>query len=211
MAEFLLQCRLRVINSINDAEIQAAVSALGYTPERLETGKVLLTQSTALYESISKEYGDLEAAFARRNQQREKLELVFKNHLAVAKIVFKNDHAAITALKLTGSAPSTFSGWVSRVSTFYNNLLASRSWVSGMASFNISEEALNATLQEVIKLDADANRIMLEKGDAQNAVKQRDALFEDLYEWVNDYESIARLALAAKPQLLEKLGIVVPS
>lgn len=209
VSEFLFQCRLRIKNSIEDPKIKEAVSLLGYTEERLGTGDELLNQSEQLSEQFNKEYGEVEQAFITRNREREKANAVYLKHLAVARIALKEDKAAQIALKLNGRRATTLSSWLNQCSTFYNNLLNNESWMNAMAGFNASSEALSNGLQLVQNVANYADVIMREKGDAQNATRLRDAKLEELAEWINDYETIARLALAENPQLLEKLGIVV--
>lgn len=47
-----------------------------------------------------------------------------------------------------------------------------------------------------------------EKGEAQQATLERAAAFDELDEWMGDYIAVARIALEAKPQFLEKLGVL---
>jgi len=209
VAEFLHQCRLRVINSLEDDAIQEAVELLGYTPERLETGKVLLDESTQLSDTFTREHGEVEAAFARRDAEREKANATYRKHLTIARIVFKKDRGAQTSLQLNGRVATTLSGWLKQTKSFYNNLMGHESWMGLMAGYNITTEMLTQGRQEILNVENYADVIMREKGDAQNATQERDQKLEELAEWINDYESVARVALADTPQLLEKLGIVV--
>ncbi len=209
IAEFLFQCGLRINNSLNDVKVQEAVSEFGFTTERLETGRQLLDASNALNELFIKEYGELNEAYEQRNETKEKANFKYQGHVAVARIVFKDNPAAITALELNKPLPRTNSEWFIRSRTFYNNLLANAQWLAAMSDYNAGEETLKGVLNDIKAVESYAEVIMREKGDAQNATQQRDAKLEELNEWVNDYESIARIALNEQPQLLEKLGIVV--
>ncbi|MBS2213734.1 hypothetical protein KEM09_20165 [Carboxylicivirga mesophila] len=209
IAEFLFQCKLRINNSLSDEAIQSKVAVLGYTPERLGTGKDALTDAEQACENYDKEYGEVTAAFEQRNNEKEKAEKIYDTHVAIARIALKDDKAANTTLQLSKAKPRTLSGWMSRARNFYSNLLANSSWLAAMATFNIGEEQLQEGSQLVKNVEAFAEVIMREKGDAQNATKIRDAKLDVLNEWINDYESIAKIALSDEPQLLEKLGIVM--
>lgn len=211
VAEFIFQCKLRINNSIEDAAIAESVELFGYNATRMAEGKTLLDASEDLCEIFEKEHGEVDAAFTQRNEEKDKAVVLYKKHVAISRIALKNNTGAIKTLQLQGSMPRTLSGRISRIKSFYNNLMANAEWLQGMAGFNISVEELQSGLQLIKNVEQFAHVIMKEKGDAQNATQQRDAKLDELSEWVNDYESIARLALADQPQLLEKLGIVVKS
>ena len=112
-------------------------------------------------------------------------------------------------LDLTGRRATTISGWLKQTSGFYRALLDNEEWKSVLAGFGQTEDTLNAQLAAIEAVAAASEMVKKEKGDAQNATQERDVKIEGLLDWVSDYEVIARIALTDKPQLLEKLGIVV--
>jgi hypothetical protein len=209
IAEFIYQCGLRINNSLEDEQIKQSVATLGYTTESLEGGRTLLNDSTSLCQAYDKEYGEVKEAYEARNKEKEKADKLFKKHQTIARVALKNNRAAITTLQLDQRMPRTISGWFARTRTFYSNLLDNTSWLEKMAQFNTTSEELTQGLSSIKVVENHMDVILREKGDAQNATKLRDAKLEELAEWINDYESIAELALADSPQLLEKLGIVV--
>ena len=132
-------------------------------------------------------------------------------NVRIARIAFKNDVQATATLELNKRRATTVSGWLKQARAFYHALLSNETWKTAMAAFGITEEKLSSGLQLVEDVATTTEQVNKEKGDAQNATEQRDAKFEELHEWISDYEVIVRIALAGSPQLLEKLGIVVKS
>ena len=209
VAEFLYQSGLRINNSMNDEAVLSAVSQFGYTPEKLETGKILLDESVASCEKFDKEHGDVSKAFDDRNGEKEKVSKLYRQYFTVAQIVFKNDPSAQVALELSGRRAGSLSGWIKQIRSFYKNLLANEGWITAMQEFGVTVERLNTGIDGLNRVENYAEVIMREKGDAQNATVERDKKIDELAEWVSDYEKIAEIALLDDPQLLEKLGIIV--
>ena len=207
--ELLFQSGLRINNSLSDPAILNAVSLIGYTQEKLTEGQNLLTEATTLVETQKREYGEVDAAQQEYEGQRTNAHKVYMAVLAISKIAFKGDVQAISTLDLTGRRASTFSGWLNQTRSFYRAILANEAWKTELAKYGQTAEMLTAELAMVDAVAAASENKKKEMGDAQNATQQRDEKIEELAEWVNDYEVIARIALAESPQLLEKLGIVV--
>lgn len=207
--EILFQSGLRINNTLSDPTILSAVSPFGYTAEKMNEGAALLAEATTLTESQKREYGEVDEAQAECDSLKEKAHGMYMDMLAICKIAFKKDVKAITTLELSGRRAGTLSGWLNQTTSFYRAILANESWKAKLATFGQSEEILNAQLAAVEAVATALENKRKEMGDAQNATKLRDEKLEALGEWVNDYEVIARIALADQPQLLEKLGIVV--
>jgi hypothetical protein len=207
----LFQAGLRINNSLADDMVKIAVAPFGFTEEKLNQGKALLTEAETLYESQQKEYGDVDGAQNQLVELREQAHKVYMSMLVIARIALKNNVQATTTLELGGERASTISGWLKQTRNFYRALLANSDWKEAMMAYGQAEEDLNHALQAVDAVNLAAEQVKKEMGDAQNATGKRDMKFEELIEWVRDYEKVARIALANQPQLLEKLGIVVKS
>ena len=209
--EIMFQSGLRINNSMNDAQVLDAVSAFGYTTEKLTEGAKLLAEATVLVETQKKEYGEVDAAQAAFETKRADAHRLYMNMLAICQVAFKKNVQAISTLDLTGRRATTISGWLKQTAGFYRALLANAGWKAVLASYGQTEEKLQAQLAAIEEVAVTSETKKKEMGDAQNATKLRDEKLEELADWVNDYEVIAEIALAGSPQLLEKLGIVVKS
>jgi hypothetical protein len=209
VAEFILQCSLRINNSLNDDTILMQVSRMGYTKDELNVGHLLLEEVKELSIKCSRERGDVVGAYAQRNAEKNVTHQTFMKHRKLAKIAFKNNKEAIVALQLSGPVPQGIGDWVTQVKSFYTNLLSNNTWIEALAELGNGEEKLKIGLEQVSSVAKLNESILLEKGESQASTKERDDKIKELQTWVRDYEVIARIALEEHPQFLEKLGIVV--
>ena len=209
ISDFLHQCNLRIMGAMNDETIQTRVSGMGYNTNRLNAGKILLDEVVVLHQKIVKENAELAHAYDLRNKEREEADSLYIKYFTLAKIAFAHDSAAFVALHLNARTTPSLNGWLSQTKNFYTLLLQNQKWTDSLQAFNVSRQDLEAGLKEVLDVETAASVILKEKGEAQDAVDKRDAKLDELNRWINDFEAVARLALAASPQQLEKLGIVV--
>ena len=209
ISDFLHQCNLRIMGAMNDETILTSLSGLGYNAERLNAGKILLEEVIMLNQKFMKENAELAQAYDLRNKEREEADSLYIKYFTLAKIAFAHDSAAFVALHLNARTTPSLNGWLSQTKNFYTLLLQNQKWTDSLQAFNVSRQDLEAGLKEVLDVETAASVILKEKGEAQDAVDKRDAKLDELNRWINDFEAVARLALAASPQQLEKLGIVV--
>jgi hypothetical protein len=80
--------------------------------------------------------------------------------------------------------------------------------LSKLSGYGVTPEKLQAGQQMADEAEAANAAREKEKGEAQQATKDRDEAVEIMDDWMSDFRKIARIALADKPQLLEKLGIL---
>lgn len=209
--ELLYQSGLRINNSLGDSKILDAVSPMGYPEEKLNEGAALLAEAVTKVETQKREYGEVDEAYDRFGNEREAAHRMYMDTVNICRVAFKDDVKAATTLELNGRRARTISGWLKQTRSFYRALLDNDDWKAALAVYGQTEEKLTANLAAVEQVARASETVRKEMGDAQNATAERDMKLEELADWVNDYEVIARIALADKPQLLEKIGIVVKS
>ena len=124
----------------------------------------------------------------------------------VARVAFKDSAKGQAAMMLSGTRKHSLSGWIEQATAFYSNLLGNADLLAAMAAFGYDQARLAAE-QALVQKVVTANLVQeKEKGEAQDATKQRDAKLDALDTWMSDFKAIATVALEERPQWLEKLG-----
>lgn len=204
--ERLLAAQMAIENALSDADIKAELALFGYDEARLLAGKALSEEAKSLSRTQLVEYGEQYAASNDFYAKWEAAKTAYSRSLKVARIAFKDNSKAQSSLKLNGARKGSFYGWLNQAEDFYANLLANPDLTAVLAGYGYDEAKLQTEAALVATADAANNLQQTEIGEAQDATKARDAKLDELDDWVSDFRGIAEVALADRPQLLEKLA-----
>ncbi len=205
------QCRILIWNSSEDEIIRVRIEPHGYNEEKLTEGKNLFNEVSQLAQIQEKEHAEQYAATKAFNEKWFNLEDETKDLLEICRHVFDNNHLAEEKLKLHAKRKRKYADWWQQSRFFYDALLANPSFIAELSAFAYTTE----TIQERRDLLDEINHLReireQEKGDAQQATKNKDAGFEELKEWCDVLRDLVKILFKNDPQYLEKLGIFVRS
>ncbi|MEQ9443280.1 MAG: hypothetical protein RIG62_29855 [Cyclobacteriaceae bacterium] len=199
--------RIAITNTLASEDIQKRLNGFGFNQRRMQDGNGLLdqvTQLTALQEDKYGAYYDSTDAFY---QELEQIKERHRRHRKVALIAYEGNRSMALKLRLKGETKK-ITDTIDRISTFYDTLAKDS---SGIAAYGITPEEIaqtRAMIQSMIDL---RSQQIARKGEAQHATQQRDQALRQLNNWMKDFRYAARFALRDEPQLLEVVGIKVPS
>lgn len=211
IADKLLNYGILINNAITDTDISDALIVYGVTIEKLKKGKTLLEDLDDLVIAQKMEYGEQLGATDKVKSLWKEANHSYIISLKIARILFKENQLAQTALQLHGLRKISFSGWMHQAQSFYSNLNENAEFLAAFAEYAYTPEKL-AKEQKLIDDLEEAKHIQSkEKGEAQQATIDRDKKLDTLDEWISDFKIIVRIALEDNPQRLEKLGILARS
>ncbi|MFO7681406.1 MAG: hypothetical protein R6X34_15280 [Chloroflexota bacterium] len=211
IAHQILAAEVAINNSLANPIILDAVTAFGYTQDRLEAARALHAETLDLVARQQAAYGEQFAATQAVRQAQAAATQAYSAALKIARIVFRDDLTAQNALGLSGSRKKSLSGWLDQARRFYNNLLRTPEFVAAMTPYSYTQARLEQEAGLVQTVAVASEMQDKERGKAREVTKQRNAKLDELARWLADYKAVAEVALAASPQKLEQLGWVVAS
>ena len=179
---------------------------VGYTEAKIAEGKEridLLNQS--VYAVASHRGLQLQATEEVRTLFTQSYAL-FATSRAVAKIAFRGNPEATTALGLSTPIKQSISGHIEQAQLFYGNIL--QDYRGPMVELGYSKERLQEEQLVVLALIDAVHHQQTCKGKSQQATKERNDLTTSTFKWMSDYYALAKIALAGHPQWREKLGML---
>lgn len=205
--QFISQSRTTLTNAALP-DIAPLLQKRSYPAPLLQSKLAELDTLVSLNEAQKKEYGEQYAATEAYRQAMADLREDYMEHLTLARLIFKDDTAAKTALELKGARKKSDSGLTAQALLFYNGALASPAYQTALDAKGIDTTELQAGKVGFDNLSLLAAAQTKETGEAQKATADRDAAYDAFGEWMDEFLVTAEIALRKTPQLMEKLGLV---
>lgn len=208
----LLTLYARVLdNSRRSPHIRDAVAVYGYDEEAFDEGEALLEVYREAVGEQVKRYGEKQSATTAVSEAWDALhEKTYMPHVIIARLAFRDDGVR-RQLGIVGRRPDGFGDWVQEARHFYSVLLENEHLAAQMARRGIGRAKLEAALQDVEELEALDREQERLKAAAQDATRVRNTERRAAANWLSDYQKIAKIALAERPDLTEQLGLRAPS
>lgn len=205
-AGILERSRVAFENAKTQPAIAAVLNEFGYTPEKIAEGKSLLDIARAKYDMNKREDDETSAAYKAFNDKYESLEEVYSLHRKKAKVIFKNSLPLLEKLELTGSVPSAYIKWLEMVRKFYVEIQGDAALQTLMSRLKVTSDEISGAVTMIGELNLLRADYLREKGESQDATKQKDTAFSNLDDWMSEFFAVAKIALEDHPQLAEVLG-----
>lgn len=210
-AERLSVAKQSLQNALNNADLAERLSKRSYTAEKIQIGIALQSSAQSSYETQIREYGDAIAASDAYEEKRNELRETTKDMRSIARVACKANPEFQQLLGLNRKLKQSWSGWVTQTESMIHNALQKPELIEILAPFGYPQEVFTQLKEELDALPALKSNRESETAEAQQATRDRDVAIDTLDDWMQDFFTIAKIAVKDKPELMELLGRVVPS
>ena len=202
--------RVLIVNS-RGAEVAPLLKELGIDTAYLDAGEALYKEASALVNQQKKEYQEQHQAYDKLHIEKDDAEENYKRTLKLVKVLSRNDKDLQDRLGFQSGKATAITQWIEAAIDFYNLLLNESAFLAKLAKFKVSTDRLNKEKTAIESLKQLRSQAALAKGQAQEATRLKNEKLDELDDYCTELKAVAKIALEKKPQLLEQLGIVVPS
>lgn len=202
----LLAARIGIDGALATPEIIACFEKIGFGESKFNDGKTLLD---SVFVFNKKQHEDLSLkneAYDLFTAMKSELELIHRDRVKLAKVLFKNDEQKLTTLGLNEKKKNGFSGWLSQISLFYTNAIKDPEIISVLSGIGIDENEANNTLQKIQAIVDMKVQYEEMKGAYSATTKERNIKLKKLDRFMSDMKVFAKVALRDHPAFLSKLG-----
>lgn len=199
------------LNLTKETELATEMASYGYDKEKVAEGKALYDKANELYLKNKKENADETTASLEYRKKLDELLEIYTNHRKRAKVVFRDQADTLKLLALSGSASRNRAGLLKEVEILYVNLNNNETLLNEVKIMKISAEDIKSQIQRLNDVQTAHANYLQEKGESQQATKDKNEAFAKLEKWVRNLYAVAKIALEDKPQLLEGIGKIIKS
>lgn len=207
--KFVTSSGYALANAQEHEEIQQLMSDYFFGPEKLAEGAALVDSAQTALDKRHGEQQDANSAYDTYEILIDKLEDIYAVDKKKCRFCFKRDADAQARLRIDSSYPTLIDEQFNTIRTLYTGLTESETYIEKVSRVRITQDDLNARIQDIADVDAARKLWMQEDAEAQRATVEKNEILAQLDIWMDDFYDVVDLALIDQPQLKEALGIVV--
>ncbi|MGB3587965.1 MAG: hypothetical protein WBA23_15560 [Tunicatimonas sp.] len=204
--ELLVQVDVAVQAALTVSELTEAFQTGGFGPDKVKAGLALMKEVTIWQDRQTATANNVRVTQRAYRTAKEMINSLYFQHLEAARFMYRGDEAMKYTLQLPGPRQTRFAAWFEQVRTFYTNVDPKALSPFGVQAKEVTEvRKLLDQLSELQVLRNDARR------QAQQTTRNKQLALNDLRNWFRHFINAAKFVCHDEPQLLESMGIVVPS
>ncbi|MRJ10510.1 hypothetical protein EDL98_05370 [Ornithobacterium rhinotracheale] len=193
------------------SQIAQIMAEYGYDTETIKKGKQLYDKALNLYQENQREGQEETIAYAEFKKKIDALLAVYSTHRKKARLIYKEQPETLAVLRLKGRVPYALASMLDNISVFYQTLKDKENLRTPLKRVKIEEDQLDEQLKALAETQKAYALYTQEKGENQQATKDKNNALQEIDKWVREFFSYAKIALEDKPQLLESLTKFVRS
>lgn len=198
-------------NLSKEGDLKTELAEYGYDDAKIAEGKALYDEARKTFDANIKETREETSASLAFQEKYQNVQKKYSTHRKKARIVFEDNEEALRQLKLKGSAARAIAAAMEEMRAFYQLLDTTPNLLTPLKQLKINEQDVKNQLQELPEVEKAYATYLQEKGESQQATRDKNKAFETLDKWVSKFHKVAKIALEDRPQLLEALGRFVRS
>lgn len=209
--DFIVNAKSYIDNAVSDDYIRERILSIGYDENRLNEG---LAMQEKARESRERQLAAMNKAKALHTKLKETYKVNHDIYISDARLLRSTFHRNIPVkekLGLYGRNKRSVTGYIERARTFYNTILKEKDILDQLAQFNITAETIQEKLAGVAEVEKAYITFIDADRAAQDATDENDKELMKLRDWIRIFQDACRIVLRGKPQLKEKVGILVRS
>lgn len=209
--QYLENYRLLFTNLDEVKDLKTELAEYGYDEAKIREGKTLYQNVQTLYDQNKKETAEEKEAYALFSKAFQELKTSYNKHRKIAKVALVKHPELWETLGIKGETSSAYLRNVEEMKTLYTQAQSHTTAKPILEKFKLTETIAQQQLTKIGEVEALRASYEKEKGESQDATKQKDKAFDTLSEWIKEFYAVAKIALDDRPQLLESIGKFVRS
>lgn len=213
IAAQLNSAQVAISNALADAGMLKMLAEYGFTAAKVKEGQKLYDIARLAVNTHKNLSGTQQDKTASVKKITKNAIDAYQSLAKVARAIWLKDKAKLVTLGLHGKMPKSTAGFITAAYTLFDNaagaeITSSSSATGTLAEYGYTKAKLTSERAKITELDKINQAQESAKGMAQDAARTQDKALRELAEWLARFIKIAKVALRAKPEYLEKLGVL---
>lgn len=187
-------------------EIASRMREYGYDSNEVNKGKALYQKVLGFYAASIKSSQEEKSSHKIFTEKMKQLTEVYTDDRKKLRVLFKDEDITLANLRMKGRVPRNNANFLDDVRVFYTTIQQSDVLRQQVIRMKIDETHLNEQLALLAGIEDAYADYTREKGESQQATKDRNIALRELEKWTRLFYNFAKIALKDKPLLLESLG-----